>query len=82
MGMTRSEARAEHLAWCKARAFEYVDRGELANAVASMASDLTKHPDTGFNPTLMWLVMPHVAINDTAGVRRWIDGFMTESEAK
>lgn len=38
--------RAEHLAWAKYRALEYVDAGDLNNAFASLASDLNKHPDT------------------------------------
>ncbi len=38
--------REEHLAWCKERALEYVDRGDLGNAFASMVSDLNKHPET------------------------------------
>jgi hypothetical protein len=36
--------RAEHLQWAKARALEYVEAGDLANACASMLSDLSKHP--------------------------------------
>ncbi len=38
--------RTDHLAWCKARALEYVDTGDLPQALASMYSDLGKHPDT------------------------------------
>jgi len=38
--------RAEHLAWCKTRALDYVDAGELHNAFASLMSDLQKHPET------------------------------------
>jgi hypothetical protein len=38
--------RAEHLEWCKKRALEYARAGELQNAVASMGSDLNKHPET------------------------------------
>jgi uncharacterized protein YejL (UPF0352 family) len=38
--------RAEHLAWCKQRALQYVDVGDVQNALASMISDLRKHPDT------------------------------------
>ena len=34
--------RAEHLAWCKKRALEYVDAGDLLQAYTSMASDLGK----------------------------------------
>lgn len=38
--------RAEHLAFCKARALEYVDAGDLTSAINSLASDLNKHPET------------------------------------
>ena len=38
--------RQEHLDWCKQRALEYVDGGDLTNAYASMVSDLGKHPET------------------------------------
>jgi hypothetical protein len=68
--------RDEHLAWCKARALEYLDAGDLGNAVASMASDLTKHPETGRgHDTLLMLGMMYVMQADAAGVRRWIEGF-------
>jgi hypothetical protein len=39
-------SREEHLAWCKERALEYVEIGELQNALASMGSDLDKHEAT------------------------------------
>ena len=39
-------SRAQHLQWCKNRALEYVDRGDLDQAWASMCSDLDKHPET------------------------------------
>jgi hypothetical protein len=38
--------RAEHLAWAKERALEYVDAGDINQAFTSLASDLSKHPDT------------------------------------
>ena len=38
--------RAEYLAWCKKRALEYVDAGDVPNAFASMGSDLGKHKET------------------------------------
>lgn len=44
--VSRASDRAEHLTWCKQRALEYVDRGELDNALASLMSDLRKHPQT------------------------------------
>jgi hypothetical protein len=67
--------RAEHLAWCKARALEYLDAGNLQDAVASMGSDLNKHPETGCPNVLMTLGMMLMVNNDAAGVRRWIEGF-------
>jgi len=39
-------SRQEHLDWCKKRAWEYIKRGDYVNAVASMLSDLRKHPET------------------------------------
>jgi hypothetical protein len=70
--------RDEHLALCKRRALEYIDAGDLKNAVASMGSDLSKHPDTraaADNPHLMAIGMLHVMQHDAPAVRRWITGF-------
>ena len=41
-----SDTREEQLAWCKMRALQYVDAGDLHNAFASIASDLNKHDGT------------------------------------
>lgn len=38
--------RQEHLQFCKDRALEYLDRGDLNNAATSMMSDMKKHPET------------------------------------
>lgn len=38
--------RSEHLEWCKNRAFEFIESGQLNDAYASMTSDLNKHPET------------------------------------
>jgi len=69
--------RAEHLAWCKARALEYVDTGDLTQAFASMASDLRKHPDTTNNPAIqlgMTLMMGgHLKTSEET--RKFIVGF-------
>lgn len=61
--------RAKHLQECKARALEFLDAGDLTNAVASMASDWKS------GPTLTLLGMRYVLDQDAAGVRRWIEGF-------
>ena len=37
--------REEHLAWCKQRALEYVDRGQPLEGITSMMSDMRKHPE-------------------------------------
>lgn len=38
--------RAEHLTWCKERAKEYAEQGNLQDAFASLVSDLSKHDET------------------------------------
>lgn len=69
--------REAHLVWCKQRAIEYWQAGELADAVASMGRDLAKHPDTArsINNAITGLGMHAVLSRNSAGVRRWIDGF-------
>lgn len=42
--------RSEHLEWCKKRALEYVDSGNLKDAYNSMCSDLSKHEETKNHP--------------------------------
>ena len=70
--------RAEHLAWCKRRALDYVELGELPNAVASMGSDMGKRPDTKLGPSgaLLHMIGLQAAMRGNAPeVRRWIEGF-------
>ncbi len=38
--------REEHLQWCKDRALEYVENGDITSAWGSMVSDLNKHDGT------------------------------------
>lgn len=67
--------REEHIAWCKKRALEYLDRNDLVNACSSMSSDLGKNPETKCDPLLAMLGMMAVRDNDPAALRRWIEGF-------
>lgn len=69
--------RQEHLNWCKKRAHEYLDRGDIQNAVASMMSDLSKHDETKLSPQspLNMLGLMVAASSDTHEARRYIDGF-------
>ena len=69
------EDREEHLQWCKDRAMEYFNRGDYVNAVTSMLSDLSKHPETKCNDGLGVLGIMYVANGDREGVRRFIEGF-------
>ena len=69
--------RQEHLDWCKQRTLEYVNNGDLTNAITSMVSDVVKHPET----------KTHIGIelgmklsfggfmNSTDEVKKWIEGF-------
>lgn len=70
--------RTEHMAWCKQRALEYADRGDLVNALASFASDVRKDESTD-TPAVTTLIamegMRLVMVNDIAGMRRFIEGF-------
>lgn len=69
--------RAEHLAWCKQRALEYVDEGDNNEALASMMSDLGKHPDTqGHGAIGLGVAMAAAgALNSADEMRKFIEGF-------
>jgi hypothetical protein len=67
--------RAEHLKWCKERALEYVEAGDLDQAVTSMGSDLGKHPELECNPYLLMAGALDAQNGDAPAVRRWIEGF-------
>lgn len=70
--------REEHLKWCKDRALEYVNRGELQEAFNSMASDLMKHPETAHHKSTIQFGMQLLlsgSINTEGSMRKWIEGF-------
>ncbi len=67
--------RAEHLAWCKTRALQYVDAGDHQGAMASMLSDLTKHQGTESSASLGMMLMMTVDHNSPQQVRNFITGF-------
>ena len=76
MSNTTETSRADHLAWCKTRALEYVDAGDTQNAYASIASDLNKHPDTaghtGVELGMMLLLSGH--LSSASQMRDFING--------
>ena len=70
--------RAEHLQWAKDRALEYADQGDTGNAMASLQSDLGKHPDTASASIVTELMMPLAMIGEferPGELRKFIEGF-------
>ncbi len=69
--------RAEHLAWCKRRANEYLIRGDVTNACASFYSDMNKHPETEGHIAipLMFQMQLGGMLNTVTEAKRFIDGF-------
>lgn len=75
-GTTLSE-RAKHLQWCKERALEYVDKGDVSQAYASFVSDMGKHESTANHPAME---LGHIQLfsgmlSTPAQMRSWIEGF-------
>lgn len=69
--------RDEHLAWCKKRALEYCDKGDVMQAFTSMGSDLDKHPETKKHPGVdigLGLLMIG-DLRSPAEMRHFIEGF-------
>lgn len=69
--------REEHMQWCKDRALEFCDNNDLANAWASMASDLTKHEETKNHLALELgtMLMLTGKLNTQQKMRKFIVGF-------
>lgn len=74
---TGQPSRAEHLEWCKRRALQYCDIGDVNQAFASMGSDLGKHPETakhgGMELGMMMLIAGH--LDTPEKMRKFIEGF-------
>ncbi len=69
--------RTEHMEWCKRRALEYVDMGEIPNAWSSMISDIGKHPETSNHRTIELGTMLMMAghLSSAHEMRKFIVGF-------
>lgn len=69
--------RAEHLQWCKDRALMYADQGDVSQAMASMGSDLNKHPETKNHEgmKLMMMLAMNGHLSTPAEIRKFIEGF-------
>ncbi len=64
--------REEHLQWTKNRALAYLDDNDPLQAVASMMSDLNKHPKLANHPGIM---LGLISTQSTHEARRLIEGF-------
>jgi hypothetical protein len=69
--------RADHIQWCKDRALEYVEFGDLDKAIASMQSDLKKHPETRLPMTIERATDIQILfrVHTKQHVIDWINGF-------
>lgn len=66
--------RAEHIAWAKDRALEFVELGNLPLAVSSMISDLGKFEGEALLNTDILRRSTEVALDGREAVRTWIEG--------
>ena len=69
--------RQEHLDWCKKRAIEYVEIGDLSQAYTSITSDLNKHPETEGHSAIMlgMMLMMGGHLSTKEEMRKFIEGF-------
>lgn len=56
---------------------EYVDNGDLPNAMASLTSDLRKHPETANHAGVELMMMLALGghLNTATDLRKYIEGF-------
>ena len=71
------ETRKEHLQWCKDRALEILESGDIAGAYASFGSDMRKHDETkdhsAISLGIQLLFGGH--LNTVEKMRKFIEGF-------
>lgn len=69
--------RQEHLEWCKERAIEYVERGEIKDAFASFQSDMRKHKETAYHKGLKLMTDLFMGgqLNKPSEMKKCIEGF-------
>jgi hypothetical protein len=74
-----ARSRQDHLEWCKQRAMQELDAGDVYAALASLISDLGKHPDTahvgGVVAELGTILAAAGHLDTPEKMREWIKGF-------
>jgi hypothetical protein len=77
--MTRDSSRIadvprdKYVARCKERAFDYLDRGDLKNAITSMIGNMGARPDCKLPDYLAALGLALLTANDASGLRVLIE---------
>jgi hypothetical protein len=71
------KTRSEHLDWCKKRALEYCDLGDVNQAFESMASDLGKHQETANHGAIQigTMLLFNGQLSSPKKMRKFIEGF-------
>ena len=70
--------RQTHLQWCKDRAKEHLEKGDIANGMASFMSDMGKHEETAKtmnNGLSKMICMQALMSNNAQECIRCVDGF-------
>lgn len=69
--------RSEHMKWCKERALEELDNGNVKECFMSMVSDLRKHPETDGHIaiSLGMMQMMNGHLDAPNAMRDFINGF-------
>lgn len=67
--------RQEHLDWCKKRALEHIDNGDLKDAFISICTDLGKHEETKDHPAIItgMRLMLFELLNTQHDMRKFIE---------
>ena len=69
--------RKGHLSWCKQRALEYVEEGDVQGAWGSMVSDLGKHDETKDHAAIelgtMLMTSGNLSLKEE--MKKFIEGF-------
>lgn len=69
--------RQEHLQWCKDRALEILNSGDIQGAYSSFLSDMNKHPETENHIALKLGTMLLLSgnLNTYRQMKEYIEGF-------
>ncbi len=74
--MAQTTTRNDHIAWVKERALAELDAGSVVNSMASVTSDLGKHPATEDHPAgaLMMMLAMSGHLGNERQMREFIEG--------